>query len=286
MTEQKDAIEPVASARSSHSWLRRTATKTLGDGATRRLAATKTDIDASVRNVLTPSGRRDKSILQRYRNAYEGEQCVIIGNGPSLKNTPLELLKNTHTFGLNRIYLMYEELGFETSFHVVVNQLVVEQCAGDFDSINSPLFTTTPSRQHLSDRPNVAFLNKLVGPRFSKNAAHGIWEGATVTYVAMQLAYYMGFTDVALVGVDHRFAVSGPAHQVVESKGADESHFDPRYFGKGFRWQLPDLETSELAYSLARTAFERGGRRLVDATVDGALQVLPKSSLAAFLERR
>jgi hypothetical protein len=95
----------------------------------------------------------------------------------------------------------------------------------------------------------------------------------------MQLAYYMGFTDVILIGVDHRFAVSGPAHQIVESAGPDNSHFDPNYFGKGFRWQLPDLETSGIAYGLARATFEKAGRRIVDATVGGALTIFPKMSL-------
>ena len=82
-----------------------------------------------------------------------------------------------------------------------------------------------------------------------------------------------------LVGVDHRFAVSGPAHQVVESAGPDASHFDPNYFGKGFKWQLPDLQTSEIAYELARQNFEADNRRIVDATVDGALAVFPKLPL-------
>jgi hypothetical protein len=101
----------------------------------------------------------------------------------------------------------------------------------------------------------------------------------------MQLAYYMGFTDVVLIGVDHRFAVSGPAHKVVESAGPDESHFDPNYFGKGFRWQLPDLETSEIAYSLARTTFEKDGRRIVDATAGGALTIFPKLALQKALSQ-
>jgi hypothetical protein len=47
-------------------------------------------------------------------------------------------------------------------------------------------------------------------------------------------------------------------------------------FGKGFRWQLPDLETSEIAYGMARSAFEADGRKVVDATVGGKLTVFPK----------
>jgi hypothetical protein len=65
----------------------------------------------------------------------------------------------------------------------------------------------------------------------------------------------------------------------VTSSGADPNHFDPNYFGKGFRWQLPDLQTSELAYRLAREAFESDRRRIIDCTVDGKLDVFPKADL-------
>lgn len=264
-------------------WKRRTATAVLGQNAAHSVAARLTDLRAIRERTLTSAGRENSSYIKQFKDSHVGERCVIIGNGPSLKSTNLSLLTNEITFGLNRIYLMFDELGFDTTFHVVVNQLVVEQCADDFRQIKAPLFTTTPSRAFLAGATEVGYLNKLTGPRFSRDASHGIWEGATVTYVAMQLAYYMGFSEVVLIGVDHRFAVSGPAHQVVESAGPDASHFDPNYFGKGFKWQLPDLETSELAYSLARTTFENDGRRIVDATVGGALTVYPKMSLEEVL---
>ncbi|ODR08513.1 hypothetical protein BHQ21_06800 [Mycobacterium sherrisii] len=218
---------------------------------------------------------------------HAGERCVIIGNGPSLRETNLGLLRHEYTFGLNRIYMMFEELGFETTFHVVINRYVVEQCADEFRNINAPLFTTAPNRGFLDGAANTAYLNLIVGlwPYFSRDAARGVWEGYTVTYVAMQLAYYMGFSEVVLVGVDHRFAVSGKPNQLVESTGPDASHFDPRYFPKGFKWQLPDLENSAVAYTLARKAFEDDGRRIVDATVNGALTIFPKVSLEEALVR-
>ena len=47
-------------------------------------------------------------------------------------------------------------------------------------------------------------------------------------------------------------------------------------FGKGFRWQLPDLDTSEVAYTMTREAFAADGRQVLDATIGGKLQVFPK----------
>jgi hypothetical protein len=92
----------------------------------------------------------------------------------------------------------------------------------------------------------------------------------------MQIAYYMGFAKVILTGVDHSFTTKGEPHATVLSVGDDPNHFDPDYFGKGIRWQLPDLETSELAYRLAKYQFEIDNRELFDATVDGSLRVFPK----------
>jgi hypothetical protein len=92
----------------------------------------------------------------------------------------------------------------------------------------------------------------------------------------MQVAYYLGFQKVILVGVDHSFVTQGKPHTTVVSQGDDPNHFDPQYFGKGFRWQLPDLETSEMTYRIAKWQFENTGREIVDATVDGKLQVFPK----------
>lgn len=219
--------------------------------------------------------------LASYRNKHVGERCVIIGNGPSLRRTDMSLLKDEVTFGLNRVYLAFDEWGYSTTYHVAVNKYVTEQSGAELARlISSPLFTTYANAEHFaSAEKQPLFLLNSRPPGFYGDVRFGLWEGATVTYVAMQLAFYMGFTDVVLVGVDHRFSTVGAPHTLVESTEADPNHFDGRYFGPGYRWQLPDLETSEYAYRLARTAFLDDGRRIRDATVDGALDVYPKVDL-------
>jgi Protein of unknown function DUF115 len=232
---------------------------------------------------LTHDGRANTEKIKRFHNFHRGERCVIIGNGPSLKNTDMSLLKNIPTFGLNRIYLMFEELGFNTTYLAVVNNYVMEQCASDFQSIGVPAFSSLRNRSIIDPAPNFTYVRTLEKPQFSKRLSRGAWEGMTVTYFAMQLAYHMGFERVILVGVDHKFAVDGKPNQLVESTGADHSHFDPKYFGRGFKWQLPDLEKSEFAYRLAHQSYKEAGRSIVDATVDGALNVFPKVDLATEL---
>ncbi len=99
---------------------------------------------------------------------------------------------------------------------------------------------------------------------------------ATVTNVALQLAYHMGVQQAILIGVDHNFVSKGPANATVVSEGDDPNHFSPAYFGKGFRWQPPDLETSEIGYRLARRAYEQAGRQVLDATIGGKLTIFEK----------
>ena len=236
------------------------------------------DLEAAVHPLRRASIRG----IRKFHKRHQGERCFIIGNGPSLQNTDMRKLRDEFTFGLNRIYLMFEELGFSTSVFVSINDLVIEQSAADIQSLALPKFCSWRSRQWLAPQDDLYFLyTTYTGPKFAKNAAGRLWEGATVTYVALQLAYYFGFSEVILIGVDHNFATKGKPNTTITSQGDDPNHFNPKYFGKGFRWQLPDLETSEIAYRMARGAFEADGRRVVDATVGGKLAVFPKVDYAS-----
>jgi hypothetical protein len=230
------------------------------------------------RRVLrNPEFRANLQRLETMKGRHRGERCFIIGNGPSLKKTDLSLLRDEFTFGLNRIYLLFDQLGFSTSYYVSINRLVLEQFAAEIEAnVPCPKFTSWENRDLVSTIPEMHFFYRHNRASFHRDMTGGVWGGATVTYVAMQIAFHMGFQKVILIGVDHSFATKGKPHKTVVSEGGDPNHFDPKYFGKGIRWQLPDLETSEFAYGLARQSFEEAGREIVDATVGGQLQVFAK----------
>lgn len=215
--------------------------------------------------------------LADYRDKHKGERCFIIGNGPSLKLTDTAKLKGEYTFGMNRIYLAFPEWGFPTSYFVSINDLVIEQCAEDIRALAIPKFLSWHSHKHIAPTDDMVFLHTTyTGAKFAQDVRGRVWEGATVTYVAMQLAFFMGFQQVILIGVDHSFKSKGAPNTTIVSQGEDPDHFDSRYFGKGYRWQLPDLETSEVAYTMARQAYQAAGRQIIDATVGGKLTVFPK----------
>lgn len=212
------------------------------------------------------------------KNCHQGQRCFIIGNGPSLRKMDLSLLKNEITFGLNRIYLLFSELGFQTTYYVSVNKLVIMQFAKDIKRLTMPKFISWYARDEIHFSKNVVFIrdpqNGTLG--FSKNPIKSVWEGWTVTYVAMQLAYFMGFSEVILIGVDHSFMTKGEPNEEVFSKGDDPNHFSKDYFSKGVQWQLPDLDKSERSYKLAKKYYEENNRNIYDATINGNLTIFKK----------
>jgi hypothetical protein len=225
----------------------------------------------------TGAGRESARALASLKDQHRGKRCFILGNGPSLRQTDLSRLRGEFTFGLNRIYLLFPELGFATTYLVTVNRLVIDQCTEELASVLALKFLPWTTRRFFSSAPETVFIRTYCAkPQFSTHVNRSIWPGATVTFVAMQLAYHIGFDEVVLLGVDHSFTTQGKPHTEVVSEGDDPNHFAPDYFGKGFKWQLPDLETSEIAYRMAKQAFEADGRRIMDATIGGKLTVFPK----------
>ncbi len=230
---------------------------------------------------LHPWRRESIRRLAALKDIHKGKRAFLVANGPSLKQTDLSKLKNEFTFGMNRIYLMFPELGFSTTYLTVVNDLVVEQTANDLAALPTPKFIAWRSRRHFPTNLPTTNLPTFIytsytGPRFSTDVRGRVWEGATVTNVTLQLAFHMGFQQVILVGLDHNYTTTGKPNSTVTSQGDDPNHFSSAYFGKGFRWQLPDLETSEIGYAMARDAYRSAGREVLDATLGGKLTIFPK----------
>ncbi|MEW6402364.1 MAG: 6-hydroxymethylpterin diphosphokinase MptE-like protein [Chloroflexota bacterium] len=230
---------------------------------------------------LHPWRRESIRRLAELKDIHKGKRAFVIGNGPSLRQTDMTKLKNEFTFGMNRIYLMFPELGFSTTYLVSINDLVIEQCASEIAALDLPKFLAWRSHRHfpanlpVSNSP-IFLYTTYTGPKFSRDVRGRVWEGATVTNVALQLAFHMGFQQVILIGVDHNYTSKGDANKAIVSEGDDPNHFSPAYFGKGFRWQLPDLDTSEIGYMFARDAYRGAGREVLDATVGGKLTIFTR----------
>jgi hypothetical protein len=193
-------------------------------------------------------------------------------------------LAGVPTFGMNRIYLLFDRLTFRPSYYVAVNELVLDQFADQIRGLAIPRFVNWNRRELFPDAPDTYFvkLSLSFADQFSSDPRRPIDSGGTVTFVALQLAFFMGFSDVVLIGLDHSFSETGtPNATRIRPGSPDLSHFHPDYFPPGSRWQLPDLARSELAYKSARTAFEAAGRRIRDATPGGRCPVFERVAFEA-----
>jgi hypothetical protein len=220
----------------------------------------------------------NRSALKKFKDIHKGEKCFLIANGPSLNLLDLNKIKNEITFGLNRIYLNYANMGFEPTYLVCVNKLVLEQFAEEIKKQKMPLFINWQSRKHYEDIDNVLFVERnFFSERFSENISSSLTGAATVTYAALQIIYYMGFESVVIVGMDHNFAFKGtPNKAEVRKEDRDINHFSPNYFPKGVKWETPDLLSSDYYYSIANNRFLEDGRHIYDATVDGKCNIFTK----------
>ena len=224
--------------------------------------------------------------IKQFKDIHKGEDCFIIGNGPSLNKMDLSKLNGYHTFGLNKIFMIFEKVKFDLSYLVAVNDLVVEQCKPVYEDFEVPIFLSHPaaSKANIADKNHIHRLYDLNTWSFYEDISEPIHAGWTVTYVAMQIAYYMGFKRVFLIGVDHSFKQSIGKENVVEvMEGDDENHFHPDYF-KGMKWNLADVYGSEVSYHLANYHYIRNDRQIFNATVGGKLDVFPRVSFERALQ--
>lgn len=220
-----------------------------------------------------------------FHNKYSGQKAVILCNGPSLTDVNLSSLDGIFTFGLNKINLLFDEQLFRPSCIVSVNPFVIEQNIDFFSSTEILLFLDRVALSYsVEKRKNLILLDSCDFPYFSRDCSLSMFQGYTVTYIALQLAYYMGFSSVALIGCDHYYPYNGLPNDTIKNENEDLAHFSKNYFSSGDAWQLPDLKGSEFYYDLARRCFEESGRSIVNASTRTELSIFPRLSLEDFLK--
>lgn len=207
---------------------------------------------------------------------HEGQTGLVIGNGPSLSSIPLSFLGRYPSIGTNRIYLLE---GFTPTYYVAINPLVIEQSVEEISAIECEAKFIRAGLHTLI--PDTLPVRSTTLPIFSRDPSKWVYEGFTVTYVALQLAFWLGFRTVLLVGVDHNYKFEGQPNEEHILSGPDPNHFSPKYF-QGSRWHNPDLVQSEISYQMAQTVFTTEGRRIINITPGSKLDVFPKEDWRDF----
>ncbi len=216
------------------------------------------------------------------RARHWGRRCWVLCNGPSLAGVDLGRLAGEVTIGMNAIYLAR---GFRPSYHLVEDRLFAEDHRAEVNALRGPAKVYPADLAHLLNGRGTRYVDfrgrgAEGEPRFSVDAGEVVWWGGTVTYFALQMAYYLGCGPVCIVGADHHMVVPRGARvegNVVTSAGADPNHFDPGYFGRGKRWHKPNWALQEAGYARARRAFEAAGREVLNCTVGGRLEVFRRA---------
>lgn len=234
-------------------------------------------------------GRRS---LGDFRDRHRGERCVIIGNGPSLNRLDLPAIAGETTFAVNSIYLATDTMGFAPTYYMVEDNLVMQENAREilayraghkfFPTHYAPYFDTVPDNVTFFEMDDQFYKRGSASygvPRFSGDFGLRGYCGQSVTILNLQLAFHMGFSEVVLIGMDFSYVIPDTAIRegtLITSTEEDQNHFHPGYFGPGKTWKDPKLERVLASYQLAKRVFEADGRRIVNATAGGALELFSR----------
>ncbi len=242
-------------------------------------------------NEIYKAPEPDSERLSLLHNAYRGKRCFIIGNGPSLNQHDLSLLEGEYSFAVNSFFYKTDETGYRPTFYVVEDSSVMKENTERIQAYEAPLkfFPTIYKNLH-PPGDNVHFFQMNRGfyeksspnycvPRFSTDASKVAYCGQSVTYINLQLAFFMGFTEVYLIGMDFDYVIPAEHKRtgdLILSTTDDPNHFHKDYFGKGKTWKDPKLERVALNYRQAKLSFDAVGRKIYNATIGGKLELFER----------
>lgn len=229
-------------------------------------------------------GKIDKRYikLKDYHNIHNGERCFIIATGPSLTMEDIEMLRDEYTFSMNSICKLYDETDWRPTYFAIQDGCVfaslediirkhkeVPVFIGDNiewkhkredDWINFPLDTM----YHAYDIQIEKYHAK-----FSDNAYNIVYDGYSIAYSCIELAVYMGFKEIYLLGTDCTY--TGPKEHFIDNGVEDRSR----------KFATPKLVT---AYTVAKEYADKHNIKIYNATRGGVLEVFPRVKLEDVLK--
>jgi SAM-dependent methyltransferase len=228
-----------------------------------------------------------KALRKKFKDT---ERCFVIGNGPSLNKTDLNLIKSEVSFAVNGIFLKFEKTDFRPTFYVVEDHLVAEDRHERINALQGftklfPIYLSyclndDKDTIFYNHRPRVSYPH---GFDFSTDASKITYTGCTVLYSCLQLAVYFGIKNIYLIGVDLNYKIPETTKKTTEYNipifdmpEDDPNHFHRDYFGKGFRWHDPQEEKMKEAFSEAKRVCQKIGVKIYNATIGGNLNIFPR----------
>lgn len=133
-----------------------------------------------------------------------GKRCVIIGSDASLNDLDLSFLSYEYCLGTNVNALnLFEKYNIKQSYFIATDGLIVEQNIEQLKSSFCIKFFGDRLLTDFAASNDSLSLNTKIEDDFSTDLQAGVQLGNDSSYVAMQIAYYMGFEEVILLGCEN-----------------------------------------------------------------------------------
>lgn len=218
-----------------------------------------------------------KPELEKFKNIHRGKRCFIVATGPSLRIDDLNTLYHNGEIciSVNSIFKAFDKTKWRPDYYVVSDPGVA-QWKNEILEMDAQTKFVADVIDCFDDKPydNIFkwhFIREETDqeiPYFSDDFARGGFVGYTVVYDgAMQLAAYMGFQEIYLLGTDCTVYPDGR----VPHFGTDDSEL-----GGGYWWMKLWPSRIMRSYQVAKQYADSHGIKIYNATRGGALEVFPR----------
>ena len=248
-----------------------------------KLCLIKYRLDTMIK-MISYKNSTDVKILRSWKDKYKGQRCFIVGNGPSLNIYDLEKLKGEVTFAFNRIYYIFDKTDWRPTFYSSVDLKLIKNSLQEINNLNFKykFLPLVLKNDYGINAEGAIYINQTYKkdnkelPRFSEDITKCIEGGNTVTYTAIQMAVYMGFKKIYLIGVDHNCSRNiNKNGNLIKNKNIKD-YFCEEYNKDNDRLYIPKINLSTLAYIKAEEYSQNSDFKIYNATRGGKLEVFER----------
>lgn len=219
------------------------------------------------------------------KDSHIGERCFIIGNGPSLTMNDLELLTDEFCFGTNQIFFAFDKTSWRPDVYLTVNVDTFLAYRNVIDTLESKIkFIDSKALDYGVEISDAIYLKHGTFAEgeniFSRDISQYYYNGGTVVYTALQIAVYMGFKDIYLIGCDNNFTIEKSRDGNI-IKNSIQNHFYTAEDDKKTAnlYATVDVKHLSESFEIARDYAEKNGIQIYNATRGGKLEVFPRVRL-------
>lgn len=230
--------------------------------------------------------------LKSLKGYHEGQTCFIIGTGPSLKVEDLMRIEKSGipTFAPNRIYEICEKSDWHPTYYICQDHNIIQKFGERIKTIPSRLsFLPVEYIDNFKEDKYRFFVLRERdfypgNAKFSKDISRYLEQGYTVTYGAIQLAAYMGFKTIYLIGIDHNYSITRDSKGRPVRKSVIKSDYSEGMTSYVNQNNLPRIEESTIAYETAEKFAKRLNVKIYNATRGGKLEAFERVDIDQILK--